>query len=536
MYKVLVSDAISDTGLKALYDHPNFVVDLHPGLAPADLKNMINDYDALIVRSATQVTADILENATRLRVIARAGVGVDNIDVSAATKKGIIVINAPGANTISAAELTMAMMLSLARSIPHAHASTSKGKWERSAFSGVELYEKTLGVVGMGKIGTEVANRAKSFGMTILGYDPYLTEDRADQLGIKKATLDEIAQQADFITIHTPLIKETRGLINDEYLAKTKHGVRIINCARGGLIDEAALVRALNSGQVAGAALDVFETEPSTNYELLGHPNIIVTPHLGASTVEAQEKVAHEVSEEIIEIFETEVIRHAVNMPQISGETHKKLQPFITLGEQMGTLAIQLLKEAPDKVEINYYGELAKEDTDLLTRTILKGVLSHHLGDDVNLINALHLLKDQGVTSNVTKNPNSKGFASYVEVDLYKGSTKSNIGATVLNGYGARIVKMNDYRVDVRPEQYLLYITHHDIPGMIGNVGSILGNYQINIGTMQVGRSVIGGEAIMVLTLDKAVEGDVIQSLTELKGLEAAQFLELPGESIPVHN
>jgi len=534
MYKILVSDAISDSGLKALYDHPNYTVDKRPGLPAEELKTIIQDYDALIVRSQTQVTADILEYANKLQVIARAGVGVDNIDVKAATKKGIIVINAPGANTISAAELTMAMMLSLARSIPQAHASTSVGKWERNSFKGVELYEKTLGVVGMGKIGTEVAMRAKSFGMKILGYDPYLTEDRADQLGIKKASLDDIAEEADFITIHTPLIKETRGLINDDYLAKAKQGVRIINCARGGIIDEAALVRALNSGKVAGAALDVFETEPSTNLELLGHPNVIVTPHLGASTVEAQEKVAHEVSEEIIEIFETQSISHAVNMPQISGETHKKLQPFITLGEQMGMLAIQLLKEAPDTVEINFHGELAKENTDLITRTMIKGILSHHLGDTVNIINAQHLLKDQGVTSNVSKNPKSKGFASYVELTLYREGVKSNIGATVLNGYGARIVKMNDYRIDVRPEPYLLYIKHHDIPGMIGRVGSTLGDFDINIGTMQVGRSEVGGEAIMVLTLDKIADKDVIHALTVIRGLEYAQFLELPNGGVPV--
>lgn len=536
MYKVLVADAISETGLKALYDHPNFLVEKHPGLPPAELKKIIQNYDALIVRSQTQVTEDVLEYADKLRVIARAGVGVDNIDVKAATKKGIIVINAPGANTISAAELTMAMMLSLARSIPQAHESTSKGKWERSSFKGVELYEKTLGVVGMGKIGTEVAKRAKSFGMEILGYDPYLTEDRADQLGITKATLDDIASEADFITIHTPLIKETKGIINDAYFAKTKQGVRIINCARGGIIDEAALVRALNSGQVAGAALDVFETEPSTNYELLSHPNVIVTPHLGASTVEAQEKVAHEVSEEIVDIFETESIRHAVNMPQISGETHKKLQPFIALGEQMGMLAIQLLKEAPDQLEINYYGELAKVDTDLLSRNIIKGVLSHHLGDSVNLINSLHLLKDQGVASNVAKNPKTKGFASYVELSLLKGNAKASIGATVLNGYGARIVKMNEYRVDVRPEQFLLYIKHHDIPGMIGHVGSMLGSHQINIGTMQVGRAGIGGEAIMVLTLDKQVDENVIQDLESLNGLEFAQFLELTNGNVPVYS
>ncbi|MFS0644377.1 phosphoglycerate dehydrogenase [Siminovitchia sp. 179-K 8D1 HS] len=536
MYKVLVTDAISDSGLKALYDHPNFTVEKKSGLSPEELKEVIKGYDALIVRSQTQVTEELLESADHLRVIARAGVGVDNIDVSAATRKGILVINAPGANTIAAAEHTMAMMLSMARKIPHAHMSTSAGNWDRNAFKGVELYEKTLGIIGMGKIGAEVSKRAKKFGMNILGFDPYLTEERANQLGITKASLDEIAEQADFITVHTPLTKDTKGLINDEYLAKTKKGVRIVNCARGGIIDEAALVRALNSGQVAGAAIDVFDTEPASNMELLTHPNAVVTPHLGASTVEAQEKVAQEVSEEIIDIFETDSIRHAINMPQVSGETQKKLQPYIDLGEQIGILAIQLLQHAPDKIEINFYGELAKQDTDLLTRTMIKGILAHHLSDSVNMINAIHLLNDQGVAFNVVKNPTSKGFANYMELTLYKGEEKASIGATVLNGYGGRIVKMNEYRVDVRPEQYLLYIEHHDVPGMIGRVGSILGSHDINIGTMQVGRAFAGGEAIMVLTLDKKVDEDVAKELVAMDGLRAVQFLELPAEQVPVYH
>ncbi|MBD8004819.1 phosphoglycerate dehydrogenase [Bacillus norwichensis] len=535
MYKVLVTDSISDTGLKALYDHPNFTVDKKSGLSPEEIKAIFKDYDALIVRSQTQVTEDLLNSAEKLRVVARAGVGVDNIDVNAATKKGILVINAPGANTIAAAEHTMAMMLSLARRIPHAHMSTSAGNWDRNAFKGVELYEKTLGIIGMGKIGAEVSKRAKKFGMKILGYDPYLTEDRANQMGITKATLDEIAEAADFITVHTPLTKDTKGLINDDYLAKTKKGVRIINCARGGIIDENALVRGLNSGQVAGAAIDVFETEPASNQELLSHPNAIVTPHLGASTVEAQEKVAQEVSTEIIDIFETDSIRHAINMPQVSGETQKKLQPFIDLGEQVGILAIQLLKQAPEKIEINYYGNLAKEDNDFLTRTMIKGILSHHLSDSVNMINVLHLLNDQGVSFNVTNNPTSKGFASYMELTLYNGNDSASIGATILNGYGSRIVKMNEYSVDVRPERFLLYIEHHDLPGMIGRVGSILGSHQINIGTMQVGRAEAGGEAIMVLTLDKKVDDEVAKELVEMDGLRAVQFLELPSENIPAY-
>jgi D-3-phosphoglycerate dehydrogenase / 2-oxoglutarate reductase len=528
MYKVLVTDGISDTGLRELFEHPHFTVDRQPTLPTAELKNIIGEYHALIVRSQTKVTEDLLQAARKLRVIARAGVGVDNIDVNAATRKGIIVINAPGANTIAATEHTLAMMLSLARKIPQAHEKTTSGIWDRNSFKGVELYKKTLGVVGMGKIGTEVAKRAKSFGMNILGFDPYLTEERANKLGITKASLDLIAQESDFITIHTPLTNDTRRLLNDEYFNKTKTGVRIVNCARGGIIDEQALVRAIQAGKVAGAALDVFEQEPVANEDLLQNPNIIVTPHLGASTVEAQEKVAEEVSAEIIEIFESQNIQHAVNMPQMSGETQAKLQPYLVLGDQMGQLVIQLLnKRAPAKIEINYYGDLIDEDTELLTRTLLRGILSYHLSDSVNLINVLHLLKEQGVSYTVQKNASNKGFANYMELSVSNGADSAKIGATVLNGYGARIVKINQYRIDVKPEKYLLYVKHQDMPGMIGKVGSLLGNYFINIGTMQVGRTAVGGEAIMVLTLDKKVDGEVLKALTLIDGLDEAQLLEL---------
>ncbi|MDP4161733.1 MAG: phosphoglycerate dehydrogenase [Bacillota bacterium] len=530
-YKVLVTDEISDHGLRSLMEHPHFSVDKRIGLPPRDIKEIIKNYDALIVRSQTQVTEEVLHNADRLKVIARAGVGIDNIDVNAATRKGIIVINAPGANTIAATEHTLAMMLSLVKHIPQAHRITSEGIWNRSAFKGIELYKKTLGIIGMGKIGTEVAKRAKSFGMTILGYDPYLTEERAKKIGVTNASLEQIARESDIITLHTPLTNETRSLIDDDYLSKTKSGVRIINCARGGILDENALIRALQSGHVAGAALDVFENEPVIKKELLEHPNIIVTPHLAASTVEAQEKVAEEVSAEIIEIFETNSIHNAVNMPQITGGAQHKLQPFLILGEQLGQLSVQLLKQAPDKIEINFYGDLIDEDTDLLTRMMIKGILSYHFKDSVNAINAFHLLKEKGVPYTVQKNAANKGFANYMELVISRENKTASIGATVLNGYGARIVKMNTYRVDVKPERYLLYICHQDVPGMIGKVGSILGDYEINIGTMQVGRTAVGGDAIMVLTLDKKADIGVIKQLGLIKGLKEIENLELPAPS-----
>jgi D-3-phosphoglycerate dehydrogenase / 2-oxoglutarate reductase len=528
MYKVLVTDVISDSGLMPLYEHSGFLVDKLENLQLKEIHSIIGNYDVLIVRSQTSVTKELLAHANRLKIIARAGVGVDNIDVESATKKGIIVINAPGGNTIAATEHTLAMILSLARKIPQAHHSTINGNWERKKYQGIELYGKTLGIIGMGKIGTEVAKRAKSFQMNILGFDPYLSEERARKLGITKASLDDIAGLSDFITIHTPLIKDTKALVNESYIQKMKKGVRIINCARGGIIDEFALLEALQSGHVAGAALDVFEQEPSTNLELLNHPTVIVTPHLGASTEEAQEKVALEVSAEIINILETNSIRSAVNMPQITGESQQKMKPYLQIGEQIAGLAIQLFQKAPETIQINYYGDLLEEDTNLLTRSMIKGILSYHLSDSVNLINAFHLLKEQGVNYTVQKKTSNKGFSNYMELILYREDEMTIIGATVLNGFGSRIVKIDNYQVDIRPEQHLLYIKHHDIPGMIGLVGSILGDFDINIGTMQVGRAAIGGDAIMVLTLDKTIGVQITDKIISLNGIEDVQVLELP--------
>ncbi|GAY77099.1 D-3-phosphoglycerate dehydrogenase [Sporolactobacillus inulinus] len=408
MYKVIVTDPISASGLKALTEHDAFQVEQRVGLEPEVLAEVIGDYDALIVRSQTQVTRDIIQAADRLKVIARAGVGVDNIDIDAATEKGIIVINAPAGNTIAATEHTLAMMLALARNIPQAYGSLTSGKWERKLFKGVELYQKTLGVVGMGRIGTEVAKRAKGFQMNILGYDPFLTEDRAKKLGIIKASLDEIAAQADFITVHTPLTPETRGLINAEYFEKTKKGVRFINCARGGIIDEQALVDAVNSGQVAGAAIDVFEHEPPENPGLTQNPKIIVTPHLGASTTEAQEKVAESVSEEIRDILTSGSVQHAINLPHISATVKQKIKPYLTLSEQMAELLMQIFKKAPKTIKINYYGELFLEDTGLLTRQMIKALLSYYLDSSINIVNVMQVLKAHGLSYSVQKMPHTK--------------------------------------------------------------------------------------------------------------------------------
>lgn len=527
MYKVIVTDVISETGLHALLSSQDFAVEQRTDLTPDKLVEVIKDYDALIVRSQTQVTREVIGAADRLRVIARAGVGVDNIDIDAATEKGIIVINAPAGNTIAATEHTMAMMLSLARSIPQAYASLTSDKWDRKHFKGVELYQKTLGVVGMGRIGTEVAKRAKSFQMNILGYDPFLTEDRAKKLGIIKASLETIADQADFITVHTPLTAETRGLIDADYLAKTKRGVRLINCARGGIIDEQALVNAVNSGQVTGAAIDVFEHEPPENKELIHNPRIIVTPHLGASTAEAQEKVAQSVSEEIVGIFMSGSVQHALNLPHISASVQQKIKPYLTLSEQMAELLMQIFQKAPEKIKINYFGELFLEDTGLLTRQMIKALLSYYLDTSINIVNVMQVLKAHSLSYSVQKNAAHKGFTNFIELEIAHGNEKATIGCTYLPGFGGRIVSINGYRLDMEPEKYLLYIRHVDVPGMIGNVGSMLGKSHINIGSMYVGRQAIGGEAIMILTVDKPVPETARTEILSLPDLHNVQFAEI---------
>ena len=378
MLKVLVSDPISDLGIEQLVDAQDVTVDKKTGLSEDELIQIIGDYDALLVRSQTKVTEKIMNAATKLKVIGRAGVGVDNINLDAATSRGIIVINAPDGNTITTCEHAFAMMMALARHIPQAYAKTITGTWDRK-FLGVELRNKKLGVLGMGRIGSEVAKRAKAFGMDILGYDPFMTEERADKLGITLATVDQVVREADFITIHTPLTPETKHMISTPQFNVMKKGMRIINCARGGVVDEAALVKAIDDGIVAGAAFDVFEKEPpQADHPFLNHPNIIVTPHLGASTVEAQENVAIDVSEQVLHILRNEPFKNAVNMPPVASSVMNKLQPYFELGEKLGTFASQLNHQAVKEIFVDYAGDLSEVDTQPLTRYIIKGVLSRH--------------------------------------------------------------------------------------------------------------------------------------------------------------
>lgn len=527
MLKVLVSDPISDLGIEQLVHAEDVAIDKKTGLSEEELIQIIGDYDALLVRSQTKVTEKIMNAATKLKVIGRAGVGVDNINLDAATSRGIIVINAPDGNTITTCEHAFAMMMALARHIPQAYAKTITGTWDRK-FLGVELRNKKLGVLGMGRIGSEVAKRAKAFGMDILGYDPFLTEERAEKLGVTLATVDQVVREADFITVHTPLTPETKHMISTAQFNVMKKGMRIINCARGGVVDEVALVKAIDDGIVAGAAFDVFEKEPpEADHPFLNHPNIIVTPHLGASTVEAQENVAIDVSEQVLHILRNEPFKNAVNMPPVAPSVMNKLQPYFELGEKLGTFASQLNHQAVKEIHVDYAGDLSEVDTQPLTRYIIKGVLSRHFAEDVNIVNSMHLAKARDINVVVSKTVATKGFTNLVTVAL-KGEDDSEqrIAGTLLNGYGARIVQINKFPVDVAPHGNLLFISHNDKPGIIGKVGTLLGENQVNIAAMQVGRKIVGGEAIMVLSVDKELDKNVIDALLKVTEINKAKQIE----------
>ncbi|MGD3161291.1 phosphoglycerate dehydrogenase [Staphylococcus capitis] len=518
-HKILVSDPISEEGLKSLLDNNEFEVDIQTDLSEEELINIIGNYEGLIVRSQTQVTDKIINSASRLKVIARAGVGVDNIDIEAATLKGILVINAPDGNTISATEHSIAMILAMARNIPQAHQSLRNKEWNRKAFRGVELYGKTLGVIGAGRIGLGVAKRAQSFGMKILAFDPYLTEDKAKSLDIQNATVDEIAEQADFVTVHTPLTPKTRGIVGESFFNKAKPNLQIINVARGGIIDEEALIHALDNNLIDRAAIDVFEHEPPTDSLLISHDKIIVTPHLGASTVEAQEKVAVSVSEEIVDILTNGTVEHAVNAPKMDlSNVDETVKSFVDLGTTIGEFAIQLLEGAPSEIKITFAGDLATNDTSLITRTIVTNILKEDLGEEVNIINALALLNQQGVTYNIEKQKKHSDFSSYVKLKLTNDKDQIKIGATVLAGFGPRIVRINDFSLDFKPNEYQIVTCHKDKPGIVGQTGNLLGSHGINIASMTLGRNNEGGDALMILSIDQQASLDVINILRETGG------------------
>jgi len=521
--KVLVSDPIADQGIEILKNDVD--VDIATGLEPSDLIKRIGNYEALIVRSETQVTKEVINAGKKLKIIGRAGVGVDNIDVNAATERGIIVVNAPEGNTISAAEHTIAMMMSMSRNIPQANASLKSKKWDRKKFMGVEVRGKMLGVVGLGRIGSEVAKRALGMEMIILAYDPFISAERAKDLGVELTTVEDIVRRADYITVHTPLTKETKDLISTKEFAIMRKGVRLINCARGGIINEEALAKAVKDGIVGGAAIDVFTKEPPFENPLIELDQVIMTPHLGASTEEAQINVAVTVAEQIVNALKGLPVKNAINMPYVKAEIMQILEPYFPLAEKMGKLGTQLIGNY-ETIEISYCGEIADQSVAPVTLAVLKGLLEPMLGAGVNYVNAPTIAKERKLKVVESKSKTVVGYPSQISIKLSKKGESRVISGTVI-GKEPRIVQLDEYLIDVIPSGFMIVTRIEDRPNIIGPCCMILGKNDINIAGMQVGRIKAGGEAIMVLNIDNEVDKRILDEIKSVDGIIDARLVIL---------
>jgi D-3-phosphoglycerate dehydrogenase len=525
--RILVSDSIADEGLNILREEKSVEVVVNTKLKPDELKEVIKDFDALIVRSSTKVTKDIIESASNLKVIGRAGTGLDNVDVDAATKKGIIVMNTPGGNTISTAEHTFSMILALSRKIPQAYVSVRKGEWDRKSFIGTELLGKVLGIIGLGRIGSEIAKRAIAFGMKIVAFDPYLSEEMAKELEVKLVDFKELLKISDYITVHAPLTSETKYIIGEEEFKLMKDGVRIINCARGGIINEGALCDALKSGKAAGAALDVFEKEPPGETPLLKLENIIATPHLGASTEEAQVSVAVDIVKQVLDALLGRGIRNAVNVPCIEAELLKHIQPLINLAEKIGLLIAQLAEGRVHEVKIRYAGDITLHDTKPVTIALVKGLLSRVLVENVNYVNAASLAKDRGINITESRSTDTEDFVNLIAAEVVTDKSRCSIYGTLFTKKDPRIVKINEFYVDLIPSGNLLVISNIDKPGIVGYIGNLMGSHNINIAGMTFGRVAPGGEAITVLNVDSTVPKEVLGEIKKGKNIKDAKLIQL---------
>ena len=525
MPKVLISDALSSAAVQIFKDR-GIEVDFQPALGKDKdkLAEMVGNYDGLAIRSATKVSPKILEKAKNLKVIGRAGIGVDNVDIPAATARGIIVMNTPFGNSITTAEHAITLMLALARQIPQADASTQAGKWEKNRFMGVEITGKTLGVIGCGNIGSIVAERALGLRMKVIAFDPFLSPERAVDLGVEKVELDELFRRSDFITLHTPLTEKTRNIIDAAAIAKMKDGVRIINCARGGLVDETALRKALDSGKVAGAAFDVFVAEPATENPLFGHPNVVCTPHLGAATTEAQENVALQIAEQMSDYLLRGAIANAVNFPSISAEEAPKLKPFIALAEKLGSFAGQITETGVHKVQIAYEGAVAQMNTKALTSAALAGLLRPMLGD-VNTVSAPVVAKERGIVVEETTREMPEDYESLITVTLTTERQSRHVSGTVFADGRPRIVNIKGIRMDAEFGPSMIYITNLDKPGFIGKFSSTLGEAGINIATFHVGRDRPGGNAIALIEIDGELSPNVLAQVRALPQVQTAKPL-----------
>ena len=525
MPKVLITDNVAAEGIELL--QKNVPTDIKRGLTPDELVDIIGDYDALVVRSETKVTSPVIEAGRNLKVVARAGIGVDNIDLDAATRAGIAVVNAPIGNTVAAAEHTLALMLALARNVPQAYASMKEGQWQRSAFMGIEVRNKTLGIIGLGRVGSEVARRAGSFGMRLIAFDPFVAPDFATRLGVTTMTLDELLPQADFITLHTPLTPGTTKMINQEQLAKMKPGARLINVARGELVDEDALLQALENEQLAGVALDVFTNEPPGDLPLLRHPRLMATPHLGASTQEAQREVAIEAAEQVIAVLNGQPARNTVNAPFVPPEVHAILAPYVPVASMVGRLLTNMARGQFIGVTLRYQGEIATHNTAILKAAALVGLLSPVSGEVVNIINAPVLAQQRGLQITEQTSSDGREYASLISATLHTTGDDITIAGTSLRDE-PHLVRVNDYWMDVAPSTpYLLFVDNQDQPGTIGAVGTVAGRRNINISFMEVGRIAPRGQAMMVLGVDDPISADALDEIMALPQIDNARVVAM---------
>jgi D-3-phosphoglycerate dehydrogenase / 2-oxoglutarate reductase len=525
--RILVSDAIAASGLDLLRKATGLEVDYRPDLSADGLKACIGRYEGLIVRSRTKVTAEVLANTSRLRVIGRAGIGVDNIDVATATAAGVVVMNTPEGNTNTAAEHTIAMLLALARNIAPADGAMKRGEWERERFVGVEVVGKSLGVIGLGRVGALVVKKAQGLGMITLAYDPFVSRERGQSMGVELLELSELLPRVDFITVHTPKTRGTTHLIGRDEFALMKRGVRIVNCARGGIIDEAALDEAMQSGIVAGAALDVFEHEPPGDLPLVKHPAVLCTPHLGASTEEAQERVAVDIAQQMIDYLLYGSIRNAVNVYPLDAEMLRKVEPYMHLAELLGSFVVQMVEGGLTEVAVRYSGDAATLEFKPITAALLTGLLKKSLPDRVNVVNAPHLAKERGIRVSETISSDVEDYSSLITVELTTDKSKRQVAGTLFGRKEPRIVRVDDYRLEAVPSGFMLVFSNQDTPGVIGKIGTLLGSNQINIAGMQLGRVAPHGMAVAVVNVDSAIPPAIMHEIRRLPNIVYATLVEL---------
>lgn len=527
MPKILVADKLSEAGLKVLTRHKEFEVRVEKGLSPEHLKAAIPEFDALIVRSSTKVTADVLAAANNLKVIGRAGIGVDNIDVGAATLRGIVVMNTPMENAIAAAEHTISLMMAFARKIPQAVASMKAGRWEKSAFIGSEVFNKTLGIIGIGNIGSIVAERATGLGMRVIAYDPHIPPQTASRRGIPLVSLEELLARSDFVTLHVPLTEETRNMIDARALKKMAKGSVLINCARGGIVNEQDLHDALVSGHLSGAALDVFEHEPPGDIPLCKLENVLCTPHLGASTVEAQENVATAIAEQVADFLLHGTMRNAVNVPSVSPELLTRISPFLTLGEKLGRFLAQISDFAIEEVIIEYHGEVVEHGVSPITSSVLKGIFTPVLGNRINIISAPAIARERGVKVREVTSRTAEDFVSLVGITARSGDRRNYAAGTIFGKKEVRIVRVNNFTIEAVPDGNILFIFNYDQPGVIGNIGTTLAKHKINIATMYLGRDEAGGHAVSLWRIDSPISKETVDELANLPNIISVRQMEL---------